>query len=250
MEAPYRQAVSTSVDLGPRVSRHAKKDTLGGRIAGSLFFFGPAVFIGGRAFANGVPLFDPAAPLVVNAAWFLLLVVLPLLGVGTIVQAVRHRHDVVTLHERGVLAHVSGADTRIAFDDIRSIKSRVVQTRGGIVHAHEVRYVDGVLSLNGDYERIDALMEGLRRGTIEQLVTRAREQLAAGTAVTFGPFTLDREALGFTGKRLLRSALDAVDVRMGVVYVYAKGQETPWAERDVADVANAHVLLALANEPR
>src|SRR5438045_3288558 len=123
MEALYRRAVSALVDLGARVSRHAKKDTLGGRIAGALFFFGPAVVIGGRAFVNGVPIFDPEASVIVNAAWFLILVVVPLLGVGTIVQAVRHRHDVVTLHETGVLAHVSGTDTRIAFDAIRSIKS-------------------------------------------------------------------------------------------------------------------------------
>lgn len=243
-QAAYRGGDS-SLDLGPEESIHAKRATVVGRIVLPLLMSGPALVLGGRAFLNDVPVFDPNAPLIVNAAWVVILVILPLASAVSIVNVLRHRDDVVVLHERGLRARVSGVGTRVPFADVVGVKSRVVRTRGGVVHDHEVRFAGGVLSLNADYDRIDALMEAIRERTLEPIAERTREELEAGRTVSFGPVSLEREALVVRGTRLPLAALDRIELRSGVVYVYAKRRPDAWAEQDVSEILNAHVLIAL-----
>lgn len=248
MSQPYRSA-HRPVDLGPAVSRHAKSGTVVGRIVLTLFLCGPAAFLGGRAIIAGVPLFDQAAPLLVSAAWFVVLIVLPLVAVVSIVNILRHRGDVIVVHEHGLVAHVAGVDAHIPHAAIRGIRSRVVRTQDGVFHDHCVEYdhdgASATLSLNGDYEKVEALIEALRQRSLESLVARARLEHDAGRAISFGPVALGPEALEVRGTRLPLAALDRLELRAGVVEVYAKGRTEPWAEQEVAELTNVHVLLSM-----
>jgi hypothetical protein len=106
------------------------------------------------------------------------------------------------------------------------------------------------LALNGDYDRIETLTDAIRANTLAALVERAREELDAGRSVTFGPWSLESAALVVRGTRLPRAVLDRVDLRSGTLYVCAKQRDEAWAEQDVAEIPNVHVLLALLESGR
>lgn len=239
----YRQ--TSDDDLGATRAVHTKSATLGGRIFLNALLLGPAAWFAIRAWGSGLSLIDPATPALVTASYAVLFVVLPLAGIVSTIQAVRTRRDRVDVRERGLVATVRGTEQRIPFREIRAVTSRVVRTRGGVVHDHRVRWTGGELRIDHSFGDVERLLSAIREATLERLVEDARDELAAGRSVRFGPWTLHPDALEVRGARLPRDLLGSVDLSAGVLRVRGKGHTESWAEQDVADVPNVHVLLAV-----
>ncbi len=242
----YRDA---SDDLGATRSVHARGATLGGRIFMNALLLGPAAWFGIRAWSAGVTLVDRETPTIALASYAIVFVVLPLAGVVATILALRTKDDRIEVRERGLHAKVRGTERSVPFDEIRAVTSRVVRTRGGVVHDHRVRWTGGERAIDHSFGDVERLLDAIREQTVERLVAQVRDELAAGRAVPFGPWTLHPDALEVRGARLPLQLLGKVDLRAGVLRVHGKGHATSWAEQGVADVPNVHVLLAVLAAP-
>jgi len=244
MSTGYRDAPKRV--LGTEIRTFEVRKTLVGRIAMSLFLCGPAFALWMKADFKAIPIFDGDSIWVVQASMALIFLGLPLLAVVMIVNALRHRHDCVTLFEDGFVLSELGVETRVLWSDVKSLKIYIVQSaRSGITHSHDLVWSNGKTCFTGNYDAIDELVALLRVKTAEVLLPRAREDREAGRTIEFGPLALEADALRVRETRLPLSKLDRVDLQAGVLKIYGKGKSEPWAEQDAHQVSNLHVLLAL-----
>ncbi len=94
------------------------------------------------------------------------------------------------------------------------------------------------------------LAERVQRATFRLLWPAAAARFRAGEAVTFGPFEVSRAGLRFGGKPLPWADLGDVAVASKNLSVKRKGKWLPWAAKELEEVPNPHVLLALIEEAR
>jgi hypothetical protein len=94
------------------------------------------------------------------------------------------------------------------------------------------------------------LVEHVQRATFREFWPAAVARFRAGERVTFGPFEVERAGLRLDKNLLPWRDLGEVSVSGKNLAVKRSGKWLPWAAKQLEEVPNPHVLLALIEEAR
>lgn len=200
----------------------------------------------------------------------------PVLGAALLVHLVRNRGLAVLVYPTGLLRLRRGEVESFPWDEVAAVKLKVQAVERPAVARDPdgepsagwlpvqvpavqvwtarltVERVDGAVAHFGPaLEGYDRLAEEVQKRTFGRVWADARGRVAAGLPVPFGDLSVYRDGLHHAGKFLRWREVKEVAVSQGRLTVKREGKWLPWAVlKDIAEVPNPHVLLALVEECR
>lgn len=199
----------------------------------------------------------------------------PVLGAALLVHLVRNRGLAVLVYPTGLLRLRRGEVESFPWDEVAAVKLKVQAAAVAVSRDPDgepaaawvpvvvpsvqvwtarltVERVDGASAHFGPaLDGYDRLAEEVQRRTFGRFWADARGRVAAGHPVPFGDLSVYRDGLHHAGKFLRWREVKEVVVSQGRLTVKREGKWLPWAVlKDIAEVPNPHVLLALVEECR
>lgn len=234
--------------LGPFIARF-EPDWRGLRSAFVTFL---VLFLGiGGIFISGGP-FPKETVWYKSGAVITLLILATLIALGTIASLIfwirMSRHH-VELYRDGLRFNRATESEVYPWDDIDTIWRQSTQyvingVPGRIATNYTLKRRDGKnLQLRGYHFQVK-LNESIHCEMTPRLLSRAEQQLAAGTRINFGEVELDREGLHYRNKTLVWPDVYEAFINNGYLYVCTIGNKS-FFQREAGKVPNADIFLSL-----
>jgi hypothetical protein len=189
-----------------------------------------------------------------SRALFLLFVLLfVVVSLCLIFQVIQAAHQQIYLFQQGLVIEQGKQRVVLPWGDLQVWQSITRRSSYGIyvgtTYTYRLRRADGYhIELGNSTKGIAELGQAITSGVTQELVPRAFSAIRAGQTLTFGPFRLNPQGLGFKREVLPWSQVQAIGASRGIVTVKKAGNRS-WLAL-VSKIPNVMVLLVIAEDLR
>jgi len=177
--------------------------------------------------------------------------VLLAVGIGSLVSMFRNLNLRVLLCTEGIL-RTSGSKVEIVrWDQVEAFWQAVTKrymngVYTGTTHIYTLRRADGVVfKFNDTINKVEALGNAVQREVTRVLLPKFIYAYNAGSTVTFGPLSINKQGISNSKEMLPWSQYKDMQVRRGIVSVKKEGKWLNWSSIGVARIPNFYVFMSL-----
>lgn len=212
---------------------------------------GAFLLILGIVFLNSIPpSADPRG--MVFTSIFLITIALIFLA-GMLWKILRGRGAHAQLFEQGFVISIGGKTTTARWDDITSVKQKIVRTSYNGIPMGTL-YLYTIALANGETVRIDntfgkagQLGNAIQRMSANTLLPRALASYQSGASLPFGKISISQAGISNDKETVPWSNIKQVTRHNGAIIIKRTDKRLNWVATPIAGTPNIYVLLALVD---